>query len=177
MKAARSTATKAQPLPIVAMQLQQYSNETIKDLKCFDDKLKEQLEWSDVAMLRSILVFLDTQNQFDSLDKEKDGFTEFIEAMEYIIEHFRELLEAKVCDMSSILDEVKDAVQYARKFFSLADDYQKIWYNLHVVLDASKCKPVATGQGWSGLNLTTFIQSYSIDLVNSVTLKADLTIL
>jgi len=31
---------------------QQYSNEAIKDLKRLDDKLKEQLEWSDPTMLR-----------------------------------------------------------------------------------------------------------------------------
>ena len=40
--------------------------------------------------------------------------------------------------MSSIHDEVEEAVQYARKFFSTADDYHKIWYKLHVVPDASK---------------------------------------
>ena len=117
---------------------QQYSNEVIKDLKRLDDKLKERLEWSDLTMLRSILVFLDTQSWFGSLDKEKDGFTEIIEAVEYIIAHFREPLEAKGGDMSSILDEVEDAVQYARKFFSITDDYHKIWYKLHVVPNASK---------------------------------------
>ena len=83
-------------------------------------------------------MFLDTQSWFGSLDKEKDGFTEVIEAVEYIIARFREPLEAKGGDMSSILDEVEDAVQYARKFFSIADDYHKIWYKLHVVPDASK---------------------------------------
>ena len=117
---------------------QQYSNEAIKDLQRLDDKLKERLEWSDLTMLRSILVFLDTQNWFGSLDKERDGFTEVIEAVEYIISHFREPLEAKGGDMSSIHDEVEEAVQYARKFFSIADDYHKIWYKLHVVPDASK---------------------------------------
>ena len=89
-------------------------------------------------MLRSILVFLDTQSWFGSLDKEKDGFTEVTEAVEYIITHFREPLEAKGGDMSSIHDEIEEAVQYARKFFSIADDYHKIWYKLHVVPDASK---------------------------------------
>ena len=40
--------------------------------------------------------------------------------------------------MSSIHDEVEEAVQYARKFFSIADDYHKIWYKLHVVPNATK---------------------------------------
>ena len=48
---------------------QQYSNEAIKDLQRLDEKLKERLEWSDLTMLRSILVFLDTQSWFGSLDK------------------------------------------------------------------------------------------------------------
>ena len=87
---------------------QYYLNEAIKDLKRLDDKLKEWLEWSDLTMLRSILVFLDTQSWFGSLDKEKDGFTEIIEAVEYIIACFREPLEAKGGDMSSIFDEVED---------------------------------------------------------------------
>ena len=39
-------------------------------------------------MLRSILVFLDTQSWFGSLDKEKDGFNEVIEAVEHIITHY-----------------------------------------------------------------------------------------
>ena len=108
---------------------QQYSNEAIKDLKHLDDKLKERLEWCDVTMLRSILVFLDTQSWFGSLDKEKDGFAEVVEAVEYIIARFREPLEVKGGDMSSILDEVEDAVQYARKFFSIADDTTRYGIN------------------------------------------------
>ena len=53
--------------------------------------------------------------------------------------------------MSSILDEVEEVIQYARKFFSIADDYHKIWYKLHVVPDASLCNllfslPVSNGR-------------------------------
>ena len=47
-------------------------------------------------ILRSILVFLDTQSWFSSLDKEED----VIEAVEYIIACFREPLEAKGGNMS-----------------------------------------------------------------------------
>ena len=117
---------------------QQYSIDAIKDLQRLDEKLKEQLEWSDLTMLRSILVFLDTQSWFGSLDKDNDGFTAVIEAVEYIISHFREPLEAKGGNMSSIHDEVEEIVQYTRKFFSIADDYHKIWYKLHVMPDATK---------------------------------------
>ena len=70
--------------------------------------------------------------------KDKDDFTTVIEAVEYIISHFREPLEAKGGDMSSIHDEVEEVVQYTRKFFSIADDYNEIWYKFHVVLDATK---------------------------------------
>ena len=37
-----------------------------------------------------------------------------------------------------IHDEVEEAVLYARKFFSIVDDYHKIWYKLYVVPDASE---------------------------------------
>ena len=89
---------------------QQYLNEAIHDLKRLDNKLREKLEWSK----RSILVCLDIQSWFGSLDKEKESFNEVIEAVEYIIAHSREPLEAISGDMSSILDEVEDAVQYTR---------------------------------------------------------------
>ena len=82
------------------------------------------------------------------MDNEKDGFTEVIEDVEYIIACVRKPLKAKGGDMSNILDEVEDAAQYARKFFIRTDHYQKIWYKLHVVLDASK---------WPNLAIT-FVQ-------------------
>ena len=81
-------------------------------------------------------MFLNPQGWFGSLDNEEDGLTEVIEVVKCIIARFRERLEAKGGDISSIFDEVEDAVQYARKFFSIANDSHKIWYKLHVVLDA-----------------------------------------
>ena len=38
------------------------SNQALADLQKLDDKIKEQLAWSDVDLLCSILVFLDTRS-------------------------------------------------------------------------------------------------------------------
>ena len=41
-------------------------------------------------------------------------------------------------DLSNIYDEVEEVFQYARRYFSVNDEYHKVWYKLCVVLDATK---------------------------------------
>lgn len=112
--------------------------------------MKTRLEWSDMKMLRAILVFLETQswpnrllpkgNNSDSEDKEDDPqLTEIKEAGEYIISHFREPLEAKNVTLGNLQDEIEDVVLYARKYLGIGTEcYQKIWYKLHKTPDAVK---------------------------------------
>ena len=52
-------------------------------------------------------MFLDTQSWFGSLDKEKDGFTEVIEAVESIIACFRESWRLKVVTCQAPLMKLK----------------------------------------------------------------------
>ena len=72
--------------------------------------MRARLEWSDVTMLRAILVFLDTQGWRLSRSapeyEEADDLAEIREAIEYITSHFRKPLETKGVDLANIQDEV-----------------------------------------------------------------------
>ena len=74
-------------------------------------------EWSDLDMLRAIVVFLDTKSWSispigDSMErgKETDDLEEIQLAVEYmyIISHFREPLEAKGVNLANIQDELEE---------------------------------------------------------------------
>ena len=76
--------------------------------------MKTRLEWSDLKLLRAILVFNDTQNWHASpseAEGEDDvGLNEIRRAVEMIISEFKEPLEAKRVDLAGIQDEVEDRV-------------------------------------------------------------------
>ncbi len=110
------------------------------------DKMRERLEWSDVKMLRAILVFLDTESwslstrtgRSDSEDEAHD-LVEIREAVEYITSHFREPLEAKGVDLANIPDEAEELVPYTRKYLSIGrEGFQKVWYKLQTSPDSNK---------------------------------------
>ena len=64
--------------------------------------------------------------------------TEIKSAVDHICSFFRAPLEAKGADLSSISDEVDEAVDYARKYLSIArNSYPRVWYRLHTCPDAT----------------------------------------
>ena len=100
---------------------------TLEDLKRLSSTLKERLAWSDLQLLRSILVFLDTcswaprQLRAASRDSEQeddkiDDKAEIRAAIEHISSIFREPLEAKNACLASIQDEVDEVVDFCRKY-------------------------------------------------------------
>ena len=107
----------------------------LADLKKCDRRIQERLEWSDLQLLRSILVFVETQSWFQKSDHSSeddgdDGLLEVREAVEYITSVCRAPLEAKgLCDPSMLQDEVDEVVGYARKYLPIGtESYCKIWY-------------------------------------------------
>ena len=134
--------------------LKNYTPETLKtcaahapaDIKRLEEKMQVRLEWSDVKMLRAILVLLDMQSwqsspagEHSDTDEEEDDLTEIREAVEYITLHFRVPLEAKSVDLANIQDELEEIILYTRKYLSIGQEgYQKVWYKLHTAPDASK---------------------------------------
>ena len=129
--------------------LEQCKKHVLDDISRLEQKIKERLEWSDIQLMRAILVFLETQSWQKSFSEgssgdhdgmlEPDDFAEVRAAADYIVSFFRIPLEAKGMCAASIQDEVEDVVSYARKYLQISsENYRKIWYKLHTSPDSSR---------------------------------------
>ena len=116
------------------------ADQALADLKSLDDRMRARLEWSDVDLMRSILLFLDTQSWQDSDGSSTDDrLSEIKAAVVSITDVFRAPLEAKGADLTSILDEIEDIVDYARTYLRIgSDSYSKVWYQLYSSPDSAK---------------------------------------
>ena len=117
------------------------ADQALADLKSLDDQMRARLEWSDVDLMRSILLFLDTQSWQDSegSSTDDDRLSEIKSALLSITDVFRAPLEAKGADLTSILDEIEDIVDYARTYLRIgSDSYSKVWYQLYSSPDSTK---------------------------------------
>ena len=108
-------------------ELARCSAQAISDLTQLDGKIRERLQWSDMRLLRSILVFLDTrtwalyerQRILDDAT-EQGNMDDIITATDYILSLFRVPLEAKGACLSSFNDELEDIVGFARKYLNIS---------------------------------------------------------
>ena len=117
------------------------ADQALSDLKSLDDQMRARLEWSDVNLMRSILLFLDTQSWQDSDKSSTDDnrLSEIKSALVSITDVFRAPLEAKGADLTCILDEIEDIVDYARTYLRIGhDSYNKVWYQLYSSPDSAK---------------------------------------
>lgn len=138
--------------------LKSCKDQALADVRRLEEKMRERLEWSDVKLLRAILIFLDTQtwrpvvaaaresgeSASDSEDSPEDkSLSEILSAVEIIATTFREPLEASGTNVLQLQDETAEVVEYARNYLSIeSEDYHKVWYKLHVCPDASRWKNV-----------------------------------
>ena len=114
--------------------------------------MRERLEWTDVKLLRSILVFLDTcswtapvrvvrrsSSSSDTEEEEEaDDKAEIRAAVEHIITVFRHPLEAKGASLSSNDDDL-EAVDFCRRYLDCQlEDYRKVCYKLHSTHNSQK---------------------------------------
>lgn len=117
-------------------------DQALTDLKSLDDQMCSRLEWSDVDLMRSILLFLDTQSwQLQVADEslEDDRLSEVKAALVSITDMFRAPLEARHINITSSLDEIEDIVEYARAYLRIGcESYKKIWYQLKASPDSVK---------------------------------------
>ena len=120
------------------------SRQALSDLQKLDSKMRGRLEWTDVKLLRSILVFLDTCSwavgaSSDTREEMADDMADIRAAVEHIITVFRKPLEAKGACLSSLDDELEEAVQFCRRYLdSQLEDYMKVWFKLHSTHDSRK---------------------------------------
>ena len=137
-------------LPFTDSRVSQCSTSTLCDLSKLDIKIKERLAWSDLKLLRSILVFLDTHswtilatatnNGDESIDEAtfSDDKKEIREAVQYVAAVFRKPLEAKRATLFALDDDVDEIVDYCRKFVNYTvDDYIRVWYILQHMIHTS----------------------------------------
>ena len=90
-------------------------DQALADLSSLDQQMRVRLEWSDVDLMRSILLILDTQSWQDLEENSSDDrMSEIKSAVVSLTQFFRAPLEAKGVDLSSILDEIEDIVEYSR---------------------------------------------------------------
>ena len=117
-------------------------DQALADLKSLDNRMRSRLEWSNVDLMRSILLFLDTQSwqlQVDEESLKDDRLSEVKAALVSITDMFQATLEAKRINITSSLDEIEDIVQYARAYLRIGcDSYKKIWYQLKSSPDSVK---------------------------------------
>ena len=121
--------------------------EVLRDLGRLNDSMRERLEWSDITLLRSLLVFIETQNWAERSRNPNDSdegiedcsLAEVKKSVELLTSHFRKPLEAKGVTIATIQDEIEDIVDYARKYIDINSSlYRKVWYKLQSCPDASK---------------------------------------
>lgn len=123
-------------------------DEAAADLNRLDEKLRIRLEWSNTALLRAILLFLDTQNwtfrhnsgsEAEASSDNDESLDEVKSSVGIIAEYFRAPLEAMNVEICFILDEMEDAVLYSRKYLNINNDtYKKVWHRLHNAPDAAQ---------------------------------------
>ena len=97
-------------------------NQALADVRRLEEKMRERLEWSDVQLLRAILVFLDTQTwrpiipatqesesqEPDSENSPEDKvLSEVLAAVEVIATNFKEPLHASSVNLLGLQDEWK----------------------------------------------------------------------
>ena len=127
--------------------------DALGDLTRLDDKMRERLQWSDVKLLRALLVFLETQSWLkrslhrtdvaesdeDDDDSSDSSLDEVKESVDYLATHFRLPLEAKGIALATLQDEAENVVEYARAYLDISrTPYPKVWYKLHTCPDARK---------------------------------------
>ena len=96
--------------------LERCRTDPIADLHRLEQVIKDRLRWSDLQLLRSLSVFLETQSWMrrdepDSSETDQSFFMEILQAVEYLVALFRAPLEAKGVCIASIQDELEDIVK------------------------------------------------------------------
>ena len=116
------------------------SDQALADLQSLDDHMRSRLEWSDVELLRSILLFLDTQSwQLQEAESDENSDDRLSEIKGALVKITEAPLEARGINITASLDEVEDIVEYARAYLRIGcDSYKIIWYQLKSSPDSSK---------------------------------------
>ena len=135
-------------------------NQASADVLRLEEKMREMLEWSDIKLMRAILVFLDTQTwrrrhvtqvipasqdsesgEFDSENSPKDNALNEVlaDSGRFDCNSLQRAAAGFGGCVLGLQDEMEEVVEYARQYQSIGSEkYHKVWYNLHIWADSSK---------------------------------------
>ena len=127
------------------------NDQALADVHWLEENMRERLAWSNVKLLRAILVFLDTQTwrPLNAVSGESDSesessandksLAEVTVAVDFIATTFREPLEAVGVNLLTLQDQITEVVEYARNYLLIeTEDYHRMWYKLHVCPDSNR---------------------------------------
>jgi len=122
--------------------LESCKKQALGDLESLSRTIQQRLEWSDLHLLRALIVFLESQSwvKREPTDHGQDASLEEVkDALELLSSHFRDPLEAASVMIPSLQDEMEDVIIYARAYLSIeSTDYRKVWYNLFICPNSSE---------------------------------------
>ena len=102
--------------------------------------MQARFEWSDLQLLKALIVFLETQcwiqrsiSDHDDTDPDDASLQEEKNAIQLLSLHFRDPLEVAGTNLLLLQDEMEDAVTYIGTYRGIeSTDYQKVRYNLYI---------------------------------------------
>ena len=135
--------------------------QALHDMLQLDQMMRSRLDWSDIKMLRSILVFIDTQNWVnkgnesmgssliglsnsdaeDELEPDDSTIASIYGAVDYITTSFKEPLQKQGVGLLILRDEIEKVVCHSIKYFALQkENYQKFGINCTQLMQkVAKC--------------------------------------
>ena len=114
-------------------------DQALADLKSLDEHMRARLEWSDVGLMRSILLFLRAGKTRKELHLMM-MVTVSVKSKQLLSTSLMSfVLSLKLKMLTSILDEIEDIVDYGRTYLRIGcDSYKRVWYQLYSSPDAVK---------------------------------------
>ena len=103
-----------------------FSNHYADVCKKVSDCIKSRLGWSDLTLMRDIIVILNTLG-WEKLIQEKSPLLE----IDRLVIRFKIPLESAGCTIEEVHREFQEMIEYASSFIPLSTmDYSSVWWRL-----------------------------------------------
>ncbi len=108
-------------------EVQSYYSSNYEDYCCrVSQCIKSRLSWSDLQLMRDIIVMLSSQGWEKLLEEEND-----LAAIHRLIERFATPLQGAGADTDVIKGEFGDMIEYAVQYIAISSlDYHSVWWRL-----------------------------------------------
>ena len=121
-----STLYQCQQLKNYSEALSYYSSKYEEYCSSVSQCIKSRLSWSDLQLMRDIIVVLSSHGWEKLIDEHSD-----MAAIDRLVERFAYPLEGAQANTDVIKTEFTDMIEYAVQFIALSSlDYQSVWWRL-----------------------------------------------